>query len=66
MAVRPRVTEPMTSDKCLMGEMSISVAVMKAGRIVETGTTADVFAQPAHAYTQALLAAVPRLPDEVA
>ncbi|MDH5233514.1 MAG: ABC transporter ATP-binding protein [Gemmatimonadota bacterium] len=36
------------------------VLVMRQGRVVETGPTAEVFASPAEAYTRALLAAVPR------
>ncbi len=35
------------------------VAVMYLGRVVETGTTADLFANPKHPYTQSLLAAAP-------
>ncbi len=37
------------------------VMVLYLGRVMETGRTADVFAEPRHPYTRALLDAVPRL-----
>ncbi len=37
------------------------IAVMYAGRIVETAAAANLLERPAHPYTQALLASVPRL-----
>lgn len=41
--------------------MAHEVAVMQHGRIVESGTAAEVLTHPQHTYTQTLLAAVPRL-----
>ena len=41
--------------------MAHEVAVMQHGRIVESGTAVEVLTHPQHAYTQTLLAAVPRL-----
>jgi oligopeptide/dipeptide ABC transporter ATP-binding protein len=37
------------------------IAVMYAGRVVETGNVRDIYRNPAHPYTQALLAAIPHL-----
>ncbi|KUM27255.1 peptide ABC transporter ATP-binding protein [Mesorhizobium loti] len=37
------------------------VAVMQSGTVVETGVAGDVFENPAHAYTRALIASIPGL-----
>ena len=50
-------------DLGVIAEMADIVAVMYAGRIVETGTAAEVFRRPAHPDTRGLLAAMPRLDD---
>ncbi|MBH0238734.1 ABC transporter ATP-binding protein [Methylobrevis albus] len=49
-----------THDLGIVEHFSDKVAVMTAGRIVETGPTAEVFARPQHAYTRKLLAAAPK------
>ncbi len=46
-------------DLRLVRHISRRVAVMYLGRIVEMGDTARIFADPRHAYTKALLSAVP-------
>ena len=38
-----------------------SVKIMYGGRIVESGSTEDIFERPAHPYTMGLIRAVPRL-----
>jgi oligopeptide/dipeptide ABC transporter ATP-binding protein len=47
-------------DLALVGRISDRVAVMFAGSIVEEGRPQDVLRAPAHPYTRALLAAIPR------
>ncbi|MCA8879081.1 MAG: dipeptide/oligopeptide/nickel ABC transporter permease/ATP-binding protein [Rhodobacteraceae bacterium] len=50
-----------THDFGVVSAICDRVAVMYAGRIVETGTTADILAQPLHPYTDRLIACVPVL-----
>ena len=38
------------------------VAILKKGRVVETGATEQIFCQPQHEYTRKLVAAIPRNP----
>ncbi|MFD5654879.1 dipeptide ABC transporter ATP-binding protein [Streptomyces sp. NPDC127039] len=47
-------------DLAVVREISERVLVMKDGRVVESGPVDEVFAGPRHAYTRALLDAVPR------
>ena len=49
-------------DMAIIRHVSDRVAVMNAGVFVETGTAAEVFANPRETYTRLLLDAVP-LPD---
>ena len=48
-----------THDFGVVTRLAHRVAVMRVGRIVEIGRTAEVLNHPAHPYTKALLAAVP-------
>ncbi len=50
-----------THDLSVVGETCDRVAVMYAGRIIETGPTEKVYENPAHPYTQALIAAFPNI-----
>lgn len=50
-----------THDLGVVAQMADEVAVMYAGRIVESGSAAEVFRRPLHPYTWALLSTLPRL-----
>ncbi|MCQ2411547.1 MAG: ABC transporter ATP-binding protein [Sphaerochaetaceae bacterium] len=50
-----------THDLGVVANMADRIAVMYAGKIVEYGTSEDVFYRPAHPYTWALLASIPDL-----
>ena len=49
-----------THDLSLVRSFAKHIVVMQAGRVVEAGETAAVFAAPKHPYTQMLIAAAPR------
>lgn len=48
-------------DLAVVAELCDRVAIMRAGRLIETGPTDRVITQPQDAYTRELLAAVPRI-----
>jgi oligopeptide/dipeptide ABC transporter ATP-binding protein len=54
-----------THDLGVVAETCDRVAVMYAGRVVETASALELFEAPCHPYTRALLAAVPRLTDPI-
>jgi oligopeptide transport system ATP-binding protein len=49
-----------THDMGVVANTADEIAVMYAGRVVERGSAADIFATPAHPYTRALLGSIPR------
>lgn len=53
-----------THDLGVVANVADRIAVMYAGKIIEKGTAEEVFYQPAHPYTWALLASMPDLETE--
>lgn len=54
-----------THDLSLIAEIADKVAIMYAGKIVETGTSEQIYYNPQHPYTKGLLAAIPRIRGEI-
>lgn len=52
-----------THDLGVVAGMCDRIAVMYAGKVVETGTTDDIFYHPSHEYTKGLLLSIPNLND---
>ncbi|MFF8830279.1 ABC transporter ATP-binding protein [Streptomyces sp. NPDC015131] len=50
-----------THDLGVVADVADRIAVMYAGRIVETAPVHDIYKAPAHPYTQGLLDSIPRL-----
>src|SRR5690625_292442 len=54
-----------THDLGVVSEIADKVAVMYAGKIVETATVEDLFDEPLHPYTKGLIESVPSIAGEV-
>jgi len=54
-----------THDLSLLIEISTRLAVMYAGRIVESGSTRQIFKNPQHPYTWSLLRSIPRIDEKL-
>ena len=50
-----------THDLALVSQITDRIAIMYAGQLVEFSTTKDIYKNPRHPYTQALIEAIPKL-----
>ena len=53
-----------THNLGIVAKMCDQIAVMYAGRVVEQGPVRDIFNEPAHPYTKALLNSIPRMSEK--
>jgi len=53
-----------THDLGVVAEMADDVVIMYAGKIVERGSVRQIFKEPAHPYTQGLMASIPSLDSQ--
>ena len=49
-----------THDLGVVASLADRISVMYAGKVVETGTAKDIFYNPSHPYTKALLSSLPK------
>src|ERR1700751_138042 len=54
-----------THNLGIVAKMCDRLAVMYAGRVIESGPVSQIFNSPAHPYTEALLNSIPRMTDNV-
>ncbi|MBE44864.1 MAG: dipeptide/oligopeptide/nickel ABC transporter ATP-binding protein [Thaumarchaeota archaeon] len=52
-----------THDLAIISEIADNIGVMYAGKMIEFGSVEQIYNDPKHPYTQALIAAIPRLKD---
>jgi peptide/nickel transport system ATP-binding protein len=50
-----------THDLALVSQIADKIAIMYAGQLVEVSSTSNIYKNPEHPYTQALIEAMPRL-----
>lgn len=50
-----------THDLAIVSEIADKIGIMYAGEIIEFGSAEQIYGEPKHPYTQALIAAIPRL-----
>ena len=53
-----------THDLGVVANMCDRIAVMYAGKVVEYGTTDDIFYRPSHEYTKGLIGSIPKLTEK--
>ena len=63
-AERGTATILVTHDLGVLAGMADRINVMYAGKVIESGTTEELFAHPRHPYTVGLLRSIPRLDGE--
>ena len=50
-----------THDMAIISEIADKIGIMYAGQVVEFGSASEIYKDPKHPYTQALISAIPKL-----